>query len=143
MNNSYSGVVAPRMKRGGARCNMTGPALLFFVVACHFSVAASSRSVFTSGPYTILYDRTQTPTLRVVTRDNRTVWYTSASNATFATAARVEQAAEQNGGNFVFKTAVQEVCVDMQITGSGSRHSPHSSEYPQVESRLFPGHLDH
>jgi hypothetical protein len=47
----------------------------------------------------------------------------------------VEQAAEQNGGNFVFKTAVQEVCVDMQITGSGSRHSPHSSEYPQVYFR--------
>ena len=115
--------------------------LLFFAIACHLSVAANSNvDVFTSGPYTILYDETQTPTLRV-TRDNRTVWYTPADNATFVTAALVDEAVDQNGGDFVFKTAVQEVCTDMQITRSGSRYSPSSSEYPQVESLLFLGQL--
>ena len=104
--------------------------LLFFAIACHLSVAANSY-VFTSGPYTILYDETQTPTLRV-TRDNRTVWYTPADNSTFVTAALVDEAVDQNGGDFVFKTAVQEVCTDMRITRSGSRHSPSGSEYPQV-----------
>ena len=105
--------------------------LLIFAITCHLSVIAGSH-VFTSGPYTILYDETQTPTLRV-TRDNRTVWYTPADNATFVTAALVDEAVEQNGGDFVFKTAVQEVCTNMQITRSGSRHSPNSSDYPQVD----------
>ena len=120
------------VKGGGARCMVQGVGMryLFFIVTCHLSVAASSY-VFTSGPFTILYDDTQTPTLRV-NRGSRTVWYTSAGNATFVTAARVDESVEQNGGTFIFKTAVQEVCMDMQITRNGSRRSPNGSDYRQV-----------
>ena len=105
------------------------------VFSWYTSVAACSFS-YVSGPFTIVYDDARTPTLRVYTNasDNRTVWYTSASNGTFVTAARVLETVQQNGGTFVFDTSVQEVCVDMEIKRNGTRRL--NGTYPQVDLLL-------
>ena len=84
---------------------------------------------YESGPYTVVYYSRGTPTLRVI-RDSRTVWFTSATNATFVTAALVKEEVKQNGGVFLFSIEVQEVCSEMKITAEGSR-TP-STGYPQV-----------
>ena len=108
-------------------------AFLYGVWLC--DVAASGTpgsSTFSSGPFTITYDSTQTPTLRVE-YGGRTVWFTSEINATFATAARVIQDVEQTGGDFVFSTAVQEVCGGMTVTSMGTRSG---SGYPQASGNI-------
>ena len=99
---------------------MHGVCNSLFLLLCHAVMVAASPFSYVSGPFTILYDETQTPTLRVL-RGERAVWYTSTSNGTFVTAARVEEAVKQNGGTFIFDTRVLEVCSDMKIIKNGSR----------------------
>lgn len=102
---------------------------------CAYAAAVGTSYTYTSGPFTIVYDPVQTPSLRVA-RENRTVWFTSASNATFVTAARVKEDVQQNGGTFLFTLQVQEVCSEMKITGNGSRTASTNS-YPQVSRWCF------
>ena len=92
--------------------------------AALLSVGANPFS-YVTGPFTINYDATQAPTLRVTLGDS-VVWYTSSTNRTFVTAARVEQSVRQDGGTFVFSTAVQDVCSEMKIISHGSRASSNS-----------------
>ena len=108
---------------------LPGPGSTFnlLVFSWYTSVAACSFS-YVSGPFTIVYDDARTRLYHA--SDNRTVWYTSASNGTFVTAARVLETVQQNGGTFVFDTSVQEVCVDMEIKRNGTRRL--NGTYPQV-----------
>ena len=114
-----------------AKCVSLGLILVATLCSyCVFSAVVGTSYTYTSGPFTIVYDPVQTPSLRVA-RDGRTVWFTSASNSTFVTAARVEEDVQQNGGTFLFTLQVQEVCSDMKITGNGSRTASADS-YSQV-----------
>lgn len=97
------------------------------------AVSASYSYSYPSGPFTITYDSTQAPSLRV-DYGGREVWFTSKDNATFVTAARVVQSVQQTGGNFVFTSDVQEVCSDMKITANGSKSALQDSGYPQASS---------
>ena len=121
------------MARARGEMKGTSSSLLLAAVLCsywlHVAVAYTSYK-YASGPFTVLYDAAGTPSLRV-TRGNRTVWYTTTGNATFVTAARVDEEVEQNGGDFVFKTSVKDVCSDMKITSNGSRTG--SNDYQQVQ----------
>lgn len=107
--------------------------LILLLINSLQAVSTGGGSVsYDSGPFIVTYDATQAPTLRVATKNGTVVWYTSTSNATFVTAARVEQKVQQNGGTFVFTTTVQEVCSDMTITRNGTRIS--ENVYNQVAS---------
>ena len=120
-------------------------AKLVFVLLCALQAAlsaAASPVSYSSGPFTIHYDPSQAPTLRVTAtvggRADSVVWYTSISNQTFVTAAAVDQTVGQNGGTFVFSTSVREVCSEMSITRNGSRPSSSdtASSYDQVQCPL-------
>ena len=102
--------------------------------------ATVSSDSYETGPFTVHYDTAQAPTLRITAtvdgRRDTVVWYTSASNRTFITAARVEQTVKQNGGTFIFTTSVQEVCSDMNITRNGVRAARDTNAYNQVKVPL-------
>jgi hypothetical protein len=113
---------------------MAATKCLFFLVGAWQTVVAPASSVsYVTGPFTIHYDARQTPTLRVTeTGRSGDVWFTPAANGTFVTAAAVDETVEQNGGTFVFRTSVREVCSDVTVSRNGSRPSKNGHEQVRV-----------
>lgn len=82
--------------------------------------ATPHSSSYASGPFTIHYDSTHLPTLRVMQQE-RLVWFTSNSTSPFVNAAKVNTEVTQIGGDYTFKREIVEKCSQLKVTDVGSR----------------------
>lgn len=95
--------------------------VLIVVTLC--SAVFGAPYSYKSGPFTVLYDPVNLPTLQVVQAGRLVpvVWRTSNSSKALVSAFAVEEDVEQNGGSFVFSSKTLEQCTDMKITENGTR----------------------
>ena len=98
-------------------------AYLILTVAVFCSTISGAPYSYKSGPFTVLFDPENLPTLQVVQTGRLVpvVWRTSNTSKTLISAYEVEEDVEQNGGDFVFSPKTLEQCTDMKITENGTR----------------------
>ena len=88
----------------------------FFRVPCDVFEACASNVEYSTGPFDIVYDQ-ENPMIKVYDGASL-VWFTASSN--FASAARVSENVEQNGGIFVITNTVLDTCNEMSVSNHGS-----------------------
>lgn len=86
------------------------------VHACDVFKTCASDIEYSTGPFDIVYD--QENSMIEVYDGASLVWFTGSSN--FASAARVSESVEQNGGIFVITNTVVDTCNEMSVSNHGS-----------------------
>lgn len=86
------------------------------VHACDVFETCASDIEYSTGPFDIVYD--QENSMIEVYDGASLVWFTGSSN--FASAARVSESVEQNGGIFVITNTVVDTCNEMSVSNHGS-----------------------
>jgi len=87
-------------------------------------VGAVYGTEYSSGPFNIVYNPQGNSDSFIKVYDGTSlVWFTagSGSNRNFASAAKITESVEQNGGVYVITNTVLETCNEMNITDHGSR----------------------
>ena len=80
-----------------------------------------ASETYSTGPFDILYDQQGNSMIKVYDGTSL-VWFTASSKnyKNFASAARVSESVEQNGGIFVITNTVLDTCNEMSVTNHGS-----------------------